>query len=224
MSVEKHNRLLRFYFDYISHNAYLAWVQLPELAQQFNLDIEPVPVLFAGLLNANGQLGPAEIPSKARWMVRDVLRKASLLNIPINPPASHPFNPLLPLRVTCLVEPGQQRDRLIDAFFKAAWVDSLDISSEETVLSILRQNAFQASQLVEQAALPQVKQRLHRNTAAAIEADVFGVPAMQIDQQHFWGFDDFPHLQRYLQGDDPLDHSEYARWLNTRASSQRTRQ
>ncbi len=50
-------RTLRFYFDYISTNAYLAWVRLPELRERFDLRIEPVPVLFAGFLEANGQLG-----------------------------------------------------------------------------------------------------------------------------------------------------------------------
>ena len=29
------------------------------------MKLEPVPVLFAGLLNATGQLGPAEVPAKA---------------------------------------------------------------------------------------------------------------------------------------------------------------
>ena len=54
---------MRFYFDYISSNAYLAWTQLPALTAKYDVDVEPVPVLFAGLLGAHGQLGPAEIPA-----------------------------------------------------------------------------------------------------------------------------------------------------------------
>src|SRR5438874_1373812 len=58
---------VRFYFDYISSNAYLGWTQLPKLSDKYGFTIEPVPVLFAGLLEAHGQLGPAEIPAKAGW-------------------------------------------------------------------------------------------------------------------------------------------------------------
>lgn len=53
---------LRFYFDYVSPNAYLAWTQLPRLIATHDVEIEPIPVLFAALLDTCGQKGPAEIP------------------------------------------------------------------------------------------------------------------------------------------------------------------
>lgn len=214
---------LSFYFDYISHNAYLAWTQLPALADEFDLHIEPVPVLFAGLLNAHGQLGPAEIPPKVRWMMRDVLRKAKRLNIPINPPASHPFNPLLPLRVTCQVNEEPARSRLIDELFKATWVEGLDVSGAEAVIEAASKAGLDGEALVKLAGADNVKQQLQSNTAQAIDIGVFGVPAMQVDDEQFWGFDDFVHLRRYLAGNDPLDADEYDRWLYIRPSSQRRR-
>src|SRR5216683_183732 len=91
---------IHFYFDYISSNAYLAWNQLPRLADKYGFAINPVPVLFAGLLEAHGQLGPAEVPPKSLWMSKNNLRKAALLGVSLNPPAFHPFNPLLALRVS----------------------------------------------------------------------------------------------------------------------------
>jgi len=57
-----------FYFDYESSNAYLAWTQLPQLAQRYGFTVAPVPILYAALLDANGQLGPGEQPTKGRWM------------------------------------------------------------------------------------------------------------------------------------------------------------
>src|SRR5215831_9421049 len=93
---------IQFYFDYESPNAYLAWTQLPKLADRYGFTVEPVPVLYAALLDAHGQLGPAEVSAKGRWMSRNLLRKALLLAVPLNPPAFLPFNPLLALRVTLL--------------------------------------------------------------------------------------------------------------------------
>ncbi len=60
--------VIRFYFDYESPNAYLAWTQLPALAARYDYGIEPVPVLYAGLLDAHEQLGPGEVSAKGRWM------------------------------------------------------------------------------------------------------------------------------------------------------------
>ena len=102
-------RTVRFLFDYISSNAYLAWVELPKVAAQHGYSVELVPVLFAGLLEAHGQLGPAEVRPKAWWMFRNNLRKAAVLGLTLRPPRFHPFNPLLPLRVSSLPlpEPGR---------------------------------------------------------------------------------------------------------------------
>ena len=58
----------KWYFDFISPFAYLQLGRFKELPQ--DLDIEPVPVLFAGLLKHWGHLGPAEIPSKRRFVYR----------------------------------------------------------------------------------------------------------------------------------------------------------
>src|SRR6266850_749715 len=56
---------VRFYFDYVSPNAYVAWTQLPAVADRYGAAIEPCPVLFAGLLDAHGRLGPAEVEDVA---------------------------------------------------------------------------------------------------------------------------------------------------------------
>src|SRR5947209_966857 len=69
------NATVRFYFDYESPNAYLAWTQLPQLAEKYGAVIEAVPILYAALLEAHGQLGPGEIPVKGRWMTKNVLAR-----------------------------------------------------------------------------------------------------------------------------------------------------
>ena len=51
-----------WFFDYISPYAYLQFHQLRALPKDVEVTLRPV--LFAGLLNAWGQLGPAEIPAK----------------------------------------------------------------------------------------------------------------------------------------------------------------
>ena len=51
-----------WYFDFVSPFAYLQSEQLGSLGP--GVSVRYRPVLFAGLLGANGQKGPAEIPAK----------------------------------------------------------------------------------------------------------------------------------------------------------------
>ena len=194
---------IRFYFDYISSNAYLAWTQLPKLAARYGCTIEPVPVLFAGLLGAHGQLGPAEIPAKALWMAKNNYRKAVQLGVPLNPPAFHPFNPLLALRVSSLPLETAKRAALITALFEAVWVRCLHVSESAIVGRIGDEIGLSGSALVAAAQQDDYKALLRRQTDDAIARGVFGVPSMDVAGELFWGFDDFPFLELFLAGKDP---------------------
>ncbi|MFT5194534.1 MAG: 2-hydroxychromene-2-carboxylate isomerase [Cellvibrionaceae bacterium] len=210
-----------FYFDYISHNAYLAWTQLPRLAQEHNVTFQPVPILFGAVLKHNNTLGPAEVPPKIHWMTKDVMRKSKLLNVPLNPPATHPFNPLLSLRATCAVADPAEQSKLIDAMWKAVWVDSQDVTSTDVVAEVASSVGLDGRHLIEQTQNPDVKKILINNTQQAIERGVFGVPSMIVGEELFWGFDDFPHFELALQGEDPFDPAEFAAWENVKPSVHR---
>ena len=212
---------LRFYFDYISHNAYIAWTQVHALAARYDRVVEPVPVLFAGLLNAHGQKGPAEIPAKGWWMAKDLLRKSARLGVPLQPPASHPFNPLLSLRASLVPEDAGEQRRLIDALFRAAWVERRDISAPAVVAAAADAAGLDGQSIVEATQSDAIKQCLRAGTDAAIAAGVFGVPTMIVDGELFWGFDDFTHLELFLAGNDPLDRSVLDEWLQIRPTAAR---
>ena len=208
-------RRLRFYFDYLSSNAYLAWTQLPKLASRFGVEIEPIPVLFAGLLEAHGQLGPAEVLPKAVWMAKNNLRKAGLLGLPLNPPRHHPWNPLLSLRISSSPIPEAQRRALIDALFQAVWVRGLHVSEPDAVAAIATEIGLDGPGLVEGAQQPEAKARLRAQTDAAIAGGVFGVPTMKVEEELFWGYDDWPYLELFLAGKDPLDPREAQKWFGS---------
>ncbi|MDX1650173.1 MAG: 2-hydroxychromene-2-carboxylate isomerase [Myxococcota bacterium] len=195
---------IRFYFDPISSNAYLAWCAIPALAARHGAAIEPVPVLFAGLLEAHGQLGPAEVRPKALWMWRNNLRKAADLGVELHPPAFHPFNPLRALRVASLPDDAGPRCTLAGAVLRAVWVEGLHVSEPEVMARVATAAGFDGPRLVEEAARPEAKARLRAQTDAAIADGVFGVPTMRVGEELFWGFDDLPWLDRHLAGEDPL--------------------
>ncbi len=212
---------IRFFFDYISHNAYLAWTQLPELARRHGRRVEPVPVLFAALLGAYDQLGPAEVAPKARWMVKNLLRKTRRLGVPLEPPASHPFNPLLALRVSCVPREPEELSHLVGALFRAVWAEGCSVSEPDAVAASADAIGLDGAALVREAAAPEIKQQLRLNTDAALAAGVFGVPSMLVGNELFFGYDDFEHLERFLAGSDPLEGADLEAWWRVKPSAVR---
>ncbi len=100
-------RPVTLFLDPISPYSYFACHLLSDLAKKHDLAVKCVPVLFAGLLNAHANKGPAEIPAKRRHLFLDCTRNAQYMKIPFQMPPSYPFNPLLALRaMTALGEKG----------------------------------------------------------------------------------------------------------------------
>ena len=215
---------VRFYFDYESPNAYVAWTQLPRLEARYGATLDLVPVLYAGLLDAHGQLGPGEVSAKGRWMWKNLLRKTAELGIPLSPPAFLPFNPLLALRVSLLPFAEAERRALIDALFRAVWVRGLHVSDAVVVERVLDEVGLRGADSIARAQDPEIKARLRRQTDEAIGRGVFGVPSMEVGDELFWGYDDFPYLELFLAGKDPVDPGVFQNWDRpVTASSMRRR-
>jgi len=217
-----------FAFDFISPYAYLGWHRARE-ALAGVATLEPMPVLFAAMLDANGTRGPAEIPAKRLYTWKHVLRLAHDQEMPIAPPPAHPFNPLLGLRIVASgdVVPltPDQRATVVDVLYAMTWGGGPGISDPNVVAQGLDAAGLPGPRLVEAAAAPVVKQRVKDNTTRAIELGVFGVPSYLVSGadgvEVFWGQDAVPDVARYLRGDDPVDREALARWNDLPAASKR---
>ena len=212
---------IEFWFDFISPNAYLGWKRIYHLVAPFNRPVQPVPVLFAGLLGAHQRRGPAEVRPMARWMARNCLRKAAELGIPFRAPHAHPFNPLLCLRAATAIDDIDEQQRAIDALFDAVWGEGRNVTVPETVAAALDAAGLPGKEIVERAEDAKVKQRLRQRTEAAVERGVFGVPTVAVNDELFWGFDDFRFVQASLGGSDPLPVDEWRRWARVKPSAMR---
>jgi 2-hydroxychromene-2-carboxylate isomerase len=214
---------IEFWFDFISPYAYLAWQRIHAVAEVHGRELVYRPVLFAGLLNHWGQLGPAEIPPKREFVFRQVSRRAAALGVRLQPPPSHPFNPLLGLRLASLPLANHERRRLIDTLFGATWGGGPGIADPTVVAPLLDEAGFAGTDLIAEAQSPGGKQRTLDSSAEALAAGVFGVPTMIVDGELFWGDDSFAELEQVLRGEDPLDREGLARWASLPASAERRR-
>ena len=169
-------------FDVISPFAYLAFGQLARLPS--SVELEFVPVLFAGMLEHFGQLGPAEIPSKRRATYRFVLWRARRMGVPLRMPPAHPFNPLAALRL--IIAAGSDA-RAVGTVLEAVFRHGRDVADRAVIAEL----AATLGVADPEAALsePRVKERLRANTNWAIGRGVFGVPTLVIGEEFFWGHD-----------------------------------
>jgi 2-hydroxychromene-2-carboxylate isomerase len=216
---------LRFHFDFVSPYAYLAWTQIHAIAERHRRAVEPVPVLFAGLLNHHGTKGPAEVPAKRRYLLFDTIRKARALGVPFGPPQHHPFNPLLALRVASAPMDAATRRALIDRTYAGIWAgEGANAEDEGTIARFAGEVGLDARGVLESAQSAEGKARLQEQTARAIADGVFGVPTVLVDGEPFWGVEALAGLDRFLADGKPtLDGDTLARWSAVTPSAVRKR-
>ena len=196
--------IVDWYFDFVSPFAYLQCERLAGLPSR--LSVRYKPVLFAALLDAHGQKGPAEIPGKRAFTYRFVVWQARQLGVPIKFPHVHPFNPLplLRLAIACDAAPAQ-----VQRIFRFVWRDGRlpDLPIEWAELaSDLGMPDAQA-----RIADPEVKDALRRNTDEAIARGVFGVPTLAVGDELFWGVDVTAMAVEYAMAGCRYDDPEFAR-------------
>jgi 2-hydroxychromene-2-carboxylate isomerase len=196
--------IANWYFDFVSPFAYLQSEQLASLGPRVSIRYRPV--LFAGLLGANGQKGPAEIPSKRAFTYRFCLWQAKTIGVPLRFPPEHPFNPLPLLRLAIACDSTADA---VHRIFRFVWRDGrlpdLPIEWAELAGSLGMHDADA------RIATAEVKDELRRNTDEAIARGVFGVPTLAIGDELFWGADATAMAADYVAAGCRFDDPEYAR-------------
>ncbi|WIV96121.1 2-hydroxychromene-2-carboxylate isomerase [Kinneretia aquatilis] len=190
---------LRFYFDPISPYAALAFEHLPQALEGLSYSVEYRPILFAALLHALGQKGPAEIEPKRQWTFRQISWAAHKLGQPLQVPAQHPFNPLPLLRLAwaCALAGDTPNRATVERIFRHVWRSEGAHPADPARLAALSQELAP----VRDPASEEVKETLRVATEAALTLGVFGVPTIEVDGRLFWGLDSFDMVAAYLKGD-----------------------
>jgi 2-hydroxychromene-2-carboxylate isomerase len=198
---------IEFFYDPISPYAHLAFERLPHALQGLSVMVHYKPVLFAALLKAHGQLGPAEIPTKRDWTYRQVLWLAQHYGVRLDLPAAHPFNPLpllkLALSTSTADAPGQTNRFVTEALFHHVWHgggDPVDVARLETLQMQLQDHMQQRHKPWLPPEGDEIKAQLRRNTDEALALGLFGVPSMVSAGRVFWGLDALPMLRESLDG------------------------
>jgi 2-hydroxychromene-2-carboxylate isomerase len=191
-----------WYFDFISPFSYLHWQKMKALDDGHT--VRPVPIVFAAVLAARGQKGPAEIPVKREFTYRHVLWQSRQEGVPLRFPPTHPFNPIMALRL-CIA--AGSTVKAVDAIFDWIWRDGRAADSVEALAPLLATLDVAPERLVDDS----TKAALRANTDAALAAGVYGVPTMAFDGQLFWGNDAHDFALAVLRDPGVLAEAEMQR-------------
>ncbi len=180
--------------DFSSPFSYLAATGIEALAARFGATVTWRPILLGGLFR---EIGTPDVPlltysaPRRRWSLGDLDAWAEARGVPFRFPETFPLRTVLALRVAIL----EPRSTL--PIYRAAWADGRDIGSPEVLRGVLAEAGLDPG-LVDRA--PTAKDALRRNTDAARQAGVIGVPTFGVGEYEVWGQDRFDHLARILAG------------------------
>ena len=188
---------VNWYFDFISPFAYLQSAIIYKITGQIFVD--PKPILFAGLLNHYGHLGPAEIVPKRRFIFEQSLWLAKKYNVKMVLPPHHPFNPLPPLRLSIACECNLDK---ICEIFDFIWKEGRDVDNEIEFNALgKRLGIVQVKNTISDEL---IKEKLKTLTTEAISEGVFGIPTIVFKEQLFWGIDSTDFLLDFLDSPEQV--------------------
>jgi 2-hydroxychromene-2-carboxylate isomerase len=194
-------KTVEFLFDLGSPAAYLAWTQLPRIAQETGAAIAWRPILLGGVFQATGNRSPMEVPAKSRYMEDDLLRFARRYGVPFRMNPHFPLNTLVLMRGAVGLQ-LREPDRLqpyLDAVFRALWVDGQPMNDPATLSAVLQQAGFDPEHLLALTADAEVKEKLKAVTQEAVARGVFGAPTFFIGDTMLWGQDRLDFVKEALQ-------------------------
>jgi 2-hydroxychromene-2-carboxylate isomerase len=183
-------RALELWFDYTCPFAYLGSLQADALAARMGVRLAWQPMLLGGVFKARStpqKLFETLGPAKAAHNAHDMDRWAARLGVPLRMPTNHPMRSVDALRATLAagIDP-----KVIAGFYRAYWVDGVDIADRAVLARVLRAAGHDADAVLAEAASDRVKDDLRARTDRAIAKGIFGVPTWIVDDDHlYWGQD-----------------------------------
>lgn len=192
-----------YYFAPQSPWTYLGHERFVQVAREAGAEVRVRPADYGKVFPVSGGLPLGKrAPQRQAYRLVELRRFSEFLGIPLNvQPRFFPVAGDDAARLITAVEAQDGSDaalRLSGAVFAAIWAQERDIASAEVLAQLLRECGLPAGRL-EDSRSSSVQQRYEENTAAAIDAGVFGAPSYVVQGEIFWGQDRLNFLQRRLR-------------------------
>ena len=174
-----------FYFDLISPYSFIAYKKILKIK---NINFNFKPILLGGLHNLAGISPPAFNKYKRKNLRNDCELVAYKNNIEFNWNTKFPINTLNMMRGYLCVD-KDKKDKYLEVFFNAYWVNNLDLSINENIFLLLNKLKIDNNKFLEDLQSQSIKDKLKKITNDAFEREIFAAPTFVVNDKIFWGQD-----------------------------------
>jgi 2-hydroxychromene-2-carboxylate isomerase len=192
-------KTVTFYFDYGSPATYLAWTQINNIIEEANATLTMIPMLLGGVFKETGNVSPATVPAKGKWMNNDLKKHAELYNVEFNSNSFFPINTLNLMRGAIAAQNMDIFQKYSEAIFTGIWVKDLNLGDISILQDYLDKSDINTVKLFDLAQSDEVKTILIQNTKEAVAKGVFGAPTFLIDDELIFGQDRLNFLKLALK-------------------------
>lgn len=194
-------KVVDFYFDFLSPYAYLAASQLPELARRFagqaSFVMHPIDLVAARFKAGNTGPFNRDQPAKMKCLGQDLKRWAARYGIEIGFPRG--FDTARLNRGYLVAERQDKGGAYMRAAFAEVWAKSGDPAEDALIGRAASAAGLSPEQVLAAVDSPDILAAYEKENVAAQARGVFGVPIFMVDEQIYWGNDRVEFLEEYLR-------------------------
>ena len=154
-----------------------------------NLYGDIIEAIAVAVLKLSGIKANADIPIKARYMIRDCKISAEKNNIMFKFNNYFPILTLNLMRCVIVAENKGFERNFINKVFEAIWIDGLNLNDSSILEKLLKNLEINPKVFLTDASDQKIKDDLKKRTEEAFSKGVFGTPSFVVNNKLFWGQD-----------------------------------
>lgn len=193
--------MIDYFYTHVSPWAYLGHQAFVDLAAAHGKEVRFRPVNLAGVFEMSGGLPLAKRhPVRQAYRFVELQRWREKRGVPLTlKPAFFPANPVLAdCCAIAVAEAGGPAAACSARFFRAIWVDDLNIADEAVLAGLMREMGLDADAVLEAAGSAAIQEAYQENQRLAIDLGVIGSPCYVLKGEPFWGQDRLELLEDAL--------------------------
>ena len=178
-----------FYFDISSPYSYLAHEQIKRFEKENKIKVNYMPILLGGIHQLASITAPGLNPSRAKHMIKDLKICADWFKVKFQFNRYFPLKTVNIMRGALVAEKEGFLTNYVDQFYKAAWVDSLNLNDGKILERFIKNMDINPKSFIEKLSDQKIKDDLKTKTSNAFKKGVFGAPTFIVGSKMFFGQD-----------------------------------
>ena len=193
--------MITFRYDLHSPWCFLASLRVEGIAARHGRAVDWVPVHLASLIERIGGRRPLEgLPQFVAWYRQDLRDWARLAGVELRQHPRFPLRPARALRAGCFAAAAGKGGAFARAALRAYWTEEADIEDVAVLARLGGEAGLEPAAVAAATGDPRWKAQVEANTAEAVAAGIFGLPACTVDGRLFWGNDRLEMMDHALAG------------------------